>query len=201
MKLIYKGKYDGNECSLPTREHENGAVKFKEPDSMKKLAVVANVLALIIMVLCFVAYFLRLKAYFDYADSAEMFFDMNFFGMLVSVLSAFPHELLHAICFKNEVYLYTNFKQGLLFVLGLENMSKARFVFMSLLPNIILGFVPFIIFLILPELTFFGTLGAMATGMGAGDYMNVFNCLTQVPKGGKVYMCGMNTYWFMPEKR
>ncbi len=200
MKLIYKGKYNGDETSLPTKEHEEGAVKFKEPGSMKKLAVIANTLSIAIMVICFALYFFRLNSYFEYSSAAEMFLDISFFGMLASVLSAFPHEFLHAICFKDEVYLYTNLKQGLLFVVGTENMSKSRFVFLSLLPNLVFGFVPFILFMIYPVFTFAGSLGAMAIAMGAGDYMNVFNCLTQVPKGGKIYMHGMNSYWFTPKK-
>ena len=53
MKLIFKGSFDGNESSLPVKEHEKGAVKFKEFDSMKKLAVFANILALVISVICF----------------------------------------------------------------------------------------------------------------------------------------------------
>lgn len=30
MKLIYKGKFDGNPDSIPHGEHQPGAVKFKE---------------------------------------------------------------------------------------------------------------------------------------------------------------------------
>lgn len=190
MKLIYKGKFDGNIEALPKKEHEENAVKFKEIDSMKKLALVANILAFIIMIVCFAVVMIR----------GDGLYSLNFFGCIASMLTLFPHELLHAICFRETVYMYTNFRQGMMFVTGTENMSKARFVFMSLLPNIVFGFVPFIIFLIFPSLSFFGTLGALSIGMGAGDYYNVFNCLTQVPKGGKVYMYGMNSYWFMPEK-
>lgn len=190
MKLIYKGKFDGNIDALPKKEHEENAVKFKEIDSMKKLALVANILAFIIMIVCFAVVMIR----------GDGLYSLNFFGCIASMLTLFPHELLHAICFRETVYMYTNFRQGMMFVTGTENMSKARFVFMSLLPNIVFGFVPFIIFLIFPSLSFFGTSGALSIGMGAGDYYNVFNCLTQVPKGGKVYMYGMNSYWFMPEK-
>ena len=191
MKLIYKGKFDGKESSLPVKEHEKGAVKFKEFDSMKKLALFANVLAGVISVFCFVILIVR----------GGGIASVNFFGCVASVLTSFPHELLHAVCFKETVYMYTNFKQGLMFVTGLENMSKTRFVLMSLCPNFIFGFLPFIIFLIFPSMTFLGTLGALAIGMGAGDYYNIFNCLTQVPKNCKVYMHGMNTYWFMPEEQ
>ena len=142
MKLICKGKFDGNPESLPHGEHRPGAVIFKEPETPKKLAVIANIIALS---------FLRggIRAY-------------RFIGLILALLSMLPHELLHAICFKNEVYLYTNLKQGMLFIIGLEDMSKASFVFMSLLPNIVFGFLPFILFLIFPQLGILGTLGAFA---------------------------------------
>ncbi len=191
MKLIYKGKFDGNTDALPKKEHEKNAVKFREFDSMKKLAIFANVLAIVIMIICFAILMIR----------GNGLLSISFFGAITPMLTMFPHEFLHAVCFKETVYMYTNFKQGLLFVTGTENMSKARFVFMSLLPNIVFGFIPFAIFLIFPSLSFFGTFGALTIGMGAGDYYNVFNCLIQVPRGGKIYAYGMNSYWFIPEEK
>ena len=122
-------------------------------------------------------------------------------GYIASMLALFPHEILHAVCFKETVYLYTNMKQGMLFVVGPECMSKARFVFMSMLPNLVFGFIPFILFLFFPNLTFLGAMGAIAIGCGAGDYMNVFNAIVQMPKGAKTYLYGFHSYWFMPEER
>ena len=49
--------------------------------------------------------------------------------------------------FRN-VYLYYNPSRLLLFVHGVESMSRAGFVFLSFLPNIIFGFIPFVIFVI-----------------------------------------------------
>lgn len=190
MKLIYKGKFDGDINSLPIREHEKGAVKFKEFDDMKKLALFANVLSLVITVICLALLLLR-----------GGFGNFSLLGCIFPLLSLYPHELLHAVCFKETVYMYTNLKQGMMFVVCPENMSKTRFVLMSLCPNIVFGFIPFILFMFCPEWSFLGTFGALAIGMGAGDYYNVYNCLTQVPKGGKVYMYGMNSYWFMPEDK
>lgn len=188
MKLICKGKFDGNPESLPHGEHRPGAVIFKEPETPKRLSVIANVIALALTVIFVVLLFLRggIRAY-------------RFIGLILALLSMLPHELLHAICFKNEVYLYTNLKQGMLFIIGLEDMSKASFVFMALLPNIVFGFLPFILFLIFPQLGILGTLGAFAIGMGAGDYINVYNALTQMPKGARTYMYQFNSYWYMPE--
>ena len=50
MKLIYKGKYNGDVNTLPHGEHKPGAVKFKEFDDAKTLGIVANVIALVITV-------------------------------------------------------------------------------------------------------------------------------------------------------
>ena len=62
-------------------------------------------------------------------------------------------------------------------------MSKHRFIFMSLLPNIVFGFLPYMIsFLGIQYLTL-AVLGVIAIGMGAGDYYNVFNALIAIAVG------------------
>ena len=112
----------------------------------------------------------------------------------------FPHELLHGLCFREDVYLYTNWKQGMLFVVGPEDMSKGRFVFMSLLPNLVFGVIPYLVGLLFPHLTFLVVMGVLCTGMGAGDYYNVFNALTQMPRGARTYLYGFHSYWYLPEQ-
>ena len=117
------------------------------------------------------------------------------------MVTLFPHELLHAICFKEDVYLYTNLEQGMLFVVGPEKMSKRRFIFMSLLPNLILGFLPYLVGMMFPDLLFFAVFGAINLGCGAGDYYNVFNAMMQMPKHAQTYLYGMNSYWYLPEEK
>ena len=189
MKLIYKGKFNGDESSLPAGKMVEGAVQFREADSMKDFAKKVNVLAVVLLVLAFGAVIVR--------EINAQVPPFHFWGYLLAMLSPFPHELLHGICFREEVYLYTNWKQGMLFVTGPEHMTKGRFVFMSLLPNLLFGFVPLVLFMVNPQWTALGTMGAMAVSMGAGDYYNVWNALTQVPKGGMVYNQGFHTYWYI----
>jgi hypothetical protein len=81
-----------------------------------------------------------------------------------------------------------------------DDMTKARFVFLSLLPNLVFGLIPYVLFLLHPQWLLLGAFGAVSFPMGIGDYYNVFNCLTQVPKGGLVYMSGMHSYWYLPEE-
>lgn len=198
MKLHYMGKFSGNVEDIPHGEHKPNAVKFKEADDPKKLGIIANVWALLITLVCCLIYGVRL-------GMADMDFGMSLWaqwviGFGLSMLCLFPHEFLHAICMKEDVYLYTNFKQGMLFVTGPEDMSKARFVLMSLCPNLVFGAIPFVLFLIWPNLAVLGALGALSIGMGAGDYYNVFHALTQMPRGARTYLYQFNSWWYLPEK-
>jgi len=190
MKLQYKGTYDLNPESLPCRPHQKGAVPFKEAKDSKTMGVIANAIALFLLIP------LGVILYFRYGYSIMY---STIFGCILSLLCLFPHEFLHAICFKEEVYIYSNLKQGMMFVVGPETMSKGRFIFMSLLPNLIFGFIPFILALIFPNLSILGTFGAMSISMGAGDYYNVFNAATQMPKGSRTYLYQFNSFWYLPE--
>lgn len=192
MILHYKGKYNLDPNSLPHGEHKANAQPFKEAKSTKEMAIIANAGGVIITIIFALIAFYRCGEYF----SAFQFL----IGWFVSMLILFPHEILHAICFKEDVYLYTNFKQGLLFVVGPESMTKGRFIFMSLLPNVVFGLIPYVIAMIYPQCVFLATLGFIAIGMGFGDYYNVFNALTQMPKGSLTYLYKFNSYWYIPEK-
>ena len=167
MKLHYMGKFNLDPDSLPQADHKPGAVEFKEADSMKKLSVIANTVACIILVILGAAAFFRIVPVAEPKSATITWFA----ALLGSIVIIFPHELLHALCFKKDVYLYTNLKQGMLFVIG---MIFPKFIFMTMF-------------------------GMICTSMGAGDYYNVFNAIRQVPKNGRVYMSGMRSYWYVEE--
>ena len=191
MRFHYEGKYNLDPESLPTKTHRPNAVAFKEPKSTQALGIIANVIGVIIIVASFGGLWLRWR-------------DGNSFGyplIIACVLqfaTMFPHELLHAICFKEDVYMYTNLKQGMLFVVGTEDISKPRFIFMSLLPTLLFGIIPYIVCMFI-QIPVLDTFAALSLGAGAGDFLNVFNAATQMPKGSRTYLYGFNSYWYMPE--
>jgi len=189
MKIVFSGKFNGDTNSLPHGEHQPNAVAFKEFSDPKKLGLVANIVAgiLSLALLIFVGW---------YSNSFSIGFAL---GCLATLITMFPHELLHAICFRETAYIYTNLKNGLLFVTGPETMSKGRFIFMSLLPNLVFGFIPFLLFCIQPQWSFLGAFGGLNLAMGVGDYYNVYNALTQMPKGARTYLYQFNSYWYMPQ--
>ena len=188
MRFHYGGKYNDDPSSLQGHPHEPDYVPFKEAKDMKTLALVANGIAVVIFIITFII-----------LVKVGGFGSVSIIGVVLSLLVMVPHEFLHGCCFKGDVYMYTNLSKGLLFVVGPETFSKGRFVLMSLLPNIVFGLIPFVLFLINPSWGILGTLGAISLASGAGDYYNVYNALTQMPKGARTYMNGTNSYWYMPE--
>lgn len=195
MRIHYQGKFNRDPASLPHGEHQPGAVAFREPKDPKTLGLIANGVALVLMVLLYIPFFGVAAKWMATTDiTAMLAFPLACF---VALLCAIPHEFLHAICFREDAYIYTNLKQGMLFVVGPECMSRARFIFMSLLPNLVFGVIPYLVALVLhqPVLGFFG---ALSVSMGSGDYLNVFNALTQMPRGAKTYLYGFHSYWYMP---
>ncbi len=189
MKFHYGGKYNTEEDLKAKAEPREGAVAFKEPDH-KTFAVVANGGCILVLIaLAALTYFLARPTREEFAVSSGI-------GAALSMLILVPHEFLHAMCFKEDVYLYFNLSKLLAFVHGTESMSKARFIFMSLLPNIVFGVIPYVIFLINTDLIVLGFFGAFSFSMGFGDYINVFNALTQMPKGSKTYLDGFHSYWY-----
>lgn len=208
MKLHYMGKYDMNPESLPCKTHQPDAVAFKEAKDPKTMGIIANVLSLFITILLVGVVFLKVILSLPEAQHTLKYVIVTMFGSFYGLFIAFllplgclfPHELLHAVCFKSDCYLYTNLRNGLLFVVGPETMSKNRFIFLSLLPNIVLGLIPYLIGIVFPSIPILGIFGAILLGMGAGDYYNVFNAITQMPKGSRTYLYQFNSYWYMPEK-
>ena len=184
MKMKYGGKYTGEE-QLVRKPDPEGSVMFREPENMKKFAVVMNLIAVAVAVAAFVACYLRNNS-----------FRLSYVGAILMLLSMVPHEFLHAIWFRGEVTMYTNLSKFMLFVYGTEDMSKARFILLSLCPNIIFGLIPFIVYMIYPASAALGTFAAFSLSAGGGDYLNVFNAATQVPRGATVYNNGMHTYWY-----
>ena len=190
MKFHYGGHYKSEEDLKSKRENPEGAVSFKEP-AQNVFALVANVGCLILGI------FLLVIIYFLIDSDRQLFFKNIGIGALLSMLTLIPHEFLHAACFKEDVYMYINPAKFLIFVHGTESMSKGRFIFMSLLPNIVFGLIPFVLFLIDRDMILAGMLGAFCLSMGFGDYINVFNAITQMPKGSKTYLNGFHSYWYI----
>ena len=194
MRLHYKKAYNGDENSLPKRDDIPNATMFKEASDLKAFAKKVNFLSLISIFILAIPFFIL----------GNSFFKTNFYQIAIVFILMYPsifiHEFLHALCFKEDVYLYTAFKDGVAFVVGNESMSKLQFIIMSLCPNFFLGFIPYLIFLFNNQLIGFGLYGIFMISAGFGDYINVFNAITQMPKGSKTFISGFHSYWYLEKE-
>ncbi len=189
MKLHYGGRFNTEDDFKSKGKHHEGAIAFREPGQAVFAAIANGGCIVTLILLCLILYFMAGRSIREFAP-------LLFPASILSVIMLIPHEFLHAVCFKEEVYLYYDPSKFMLFVHGTESMSKQRFVFMSMLPNIVFGIIPFALFLVNHNLLLVGMVGAFCISMGFGDYINVFHALTQMPKGAKTYLYGFHSYWY-----
>jgi len=198
MKLIFKGVYKSNE-QLPKGVLPKGAVKFAEPDNFAQLFWYSLLYTIPTSIL------IALFVFISHLIHGALVVNVSNIGFVLSLLAIIPHELLHAVCFEKsaEVELYISPKNFAVFVLSVQPVSKLRFIFLSMLPNLILAWIPLVIWVIMPYSNAISdlllTYAAFSALMGVGDYMNVFNAIRQMPKGSMQQISGFNSYWFMPQ--
>lgn len=202
LKLIWKGKFNGVE-DLPIGELPKNAVRFEEPESAEELAKETRRFLIPVVIFLIIVIFLRIKinGFFGVSDV------INIFGIILIPFSILPHEYLHAIFFPKdaEVEMWYSIKQRLALVTSTTAITKKRFIFLSLFPNIVFGFLPLIIWIFIPSYMSFisgilFTFGFISLIMGVGDFMNIYNTIKQVPKGAMTQISGFNSYWFFKEK-
>ncbi|WBW99116.1 DUF3267 domain-containing protein [Oceanirhabdus sp. W0125-5] len=201
MKLIWKGKFD-NEEQLSSGNLPDNAIKFKEPETLAKVNLVASLFIIPVIVIIGIAIYIKRKL----GGNVGIFDMFNLWGILLAYLMIIPHEFLHAIAFPKdaEVEVWYSVKNMMAFVFSTSPTSKARFIFLSLLPNMIFGFIPLILWIFIPEefaiiskiVLSFATFSLM---MGIGDFLNVFNAATQMPKNSITQLSGLHSYWYMSE--
>ena len=200
MKLIYRGRYTG-EDQLPRADLPPGAVPFREPADTAALNLAAMKWSLLALALAAALGAATIPLRGGLVLGAGFWFMA---GFAASFLTLLPHELLHGVCFGRgaEVHLFVSPKDLMAFVVCTRPISKARFILMSLLPNLIFGWLPFLLWCLTPYS------GAWSDGLlwfslccisfGGGDYLNVWNALRQMPRGSVQQISGFHSYWYMP---
>ena len=185
MKIKFMGKYNNDPKSLPKGEMISGAHRIKKIDN---LAVLTIVMTLFSCILGYLFLILLVNIF-----GRELLSGAGVAAVLLAFLFLIPHEFIHAVCFREEAYIYVG--DGLLFAMSPEHMSKKRYLFMVMLPFLVLGALPLSIGLTLhcsPPAIF----GALSIITCMGDIYFAINALVQVPEKGKIYLYEMVNYWY-----
>lgn len=201
MYFIWKGKYKSEE-QLDKGNLPENAVKFREPESVVNLNMYALIFIIPVVLFCYFMVFL--KKQMGFPDIKPNLLGIP--GFLLSLITLIPHELLHGLMFPQEaeVTFWYSLKKLTFFVHSTYPVSKMRFIWISLCPNIFFGLLPLLVWLFIPFNNNITDLlinyGVFCLLLGAGDYVNVTNTIRQMPKNAVTQLSGFHSYWYMTEE-
>lgn len=196
LNIKFKGKFR-DESQLKEGELPVEAIKFNEPDSITKAFLLGGLVSLPVLVASTILLLGKINEFGRLPPSHIIL------NMVISFGLMYVHEWIHALSLPKgmEKQIWTKHEEGALFVHFNQPISKKRFIWVCLAPNLMLGFIPFIVFMS-GAFDFNGNL-AVSVGFiswtmilgGIGDYLNIYNALRQVPQGAQVQNYGMHSYW------
>jgi len=199
FNIVFKGNYVSDDQlikrdSIPKEAVEFGIIPNLQGEFGRGFLILMPVLAAMVA-----ATFLKVKD-LDYHLTMGLDVIVSFVLTIVSVyLLTFVHEIIHALFYPADAVkeIWKSKEQGAYFVYCEKEIRKERFIIMCLAPMFILGIIPFIIWLILPNyipmpynlavsITFW-----LMTIVAMGDVANVYHVIKEVPKGANVFNYGL----------
>ncbi len=187
MKIKWIGKYDGN--NLPAVDV--GADARELPQATGK-----SVIMLIPIALLFACCVYMKKTYLG----GVAFSKVDWMAGLGIALLFFPvHELIHAASFPSGSKVILFYTMQGLGTTCVSPMTRNRFIVVNLLPSLILGIVPLIIYMIVPSSYGFAStvlcvFSFVHLGGGYVDYWNIVHLL-KLPVDARIQISGSKIYW------
>lgn len=176
------------------------AVKISQREENEFLGITKSIGFVIILVTVFFAFFVLLS-YYIYECSVVRF---SFPGLLLSFVAAIPHECLHAKAMgRGTADIYIVPRDLRAFVITAEPISRMRFVFMLLLPNVLLGWLPLFIWVATPHHETYSnallTYAFFTIIMGVLDYLSTWDILRNASPGSVIQFKDETAYWYLPK--
>ncbi|MDO4486569.1 MAG: DUF3267 domain-containing protein [Bacillota bacterium] len=194
MKIQNKGiisTYAEAEGQVP-----QNAVKYIDPEAMEREGKGTAFYCIMAMVIPIIIFSIK------YAIIKETPLMFSILGIAIGCVLSLPRELLRGMMFPagSKVELYQMMKPPRMFVSCDKPMSKSRFIFVNLFPNIVLGLIPLLIWLYISPYTYLArtlfSIGFICVITGGRDYMNILKTIGRVPPFSKIQMSGAKIYYF-----
>lgn len=200
-KIIWKGILK-NIGDVPKRDVSENAVKIKNANLLTGL--ICGALFFIVLGIILRSLFISMKCYLYGMDEAEV--HCWVWAGLVLALATLPlHEYLHIIALPRhfEKYVWLAPKAGAVMCTYTEPISKKRWIFMALLPNIVVAFISLLIWTIIPIQNntvsdIFINFINYSLICGSGDFASIFQVATRIPNKMMIQDVGADVYWFNP---
>lgn len=124
-------------------------------------------------------------------------------GVIIGFLLGYFHELLHAISFPkgSTINIGLVLKPFYFYTSSFDSFSKNQFIFMSIIPFIILGVIHFILYLLyFPKRIKIGAffLGLCIMGLvgATPDLLNIYNVSKNVPNNSQIIISENHIYYY-----
>jgi len=193
FNIKFKGKYT-NENQLTKAQLPSKAIMFKEPNNITGVFLLGGLISLPMIVITFIGLIGKINLTVELIGVSSV----------ISMILVYLHEFIHALSFPKNMKkeIWTKFDELALFVYCNEAVSKTRFIWVSIAPNLILGFIPFILFIMgvfdfnnfIRDLIGFTSWVMIISGIG--DYLNIYNAIRQVPNKAYIINSGFHSFWF-----
>ena len=199
LNIVFKGNYVSDDqlikrCDIPDSAVEYGVVSSLQREFGRGLLILFP----IFLVMVAATYFKVKDLNYHLTMGLDVVVSFVLIIVLVYLLT-FVHEIIHALFYPADVVkeIWKSKEQGAYFVYCEKEISKERFIVMCLAPMFILGIIPFVIWLILPDLIpmpyniAVPIIFWLMTIIAMGDVANVYHVIKEVPRGSKVFNYGL----------
>lgn len=181
----------------------DNAVRFRESDKLSDVFYDGLIISMPLLAIVIGATIYRYNSVPEDLHFTQITWITLALTAIVTYFMSYVHEFIHALFYPmNSSKTICQIKsQGAHLLYCDAKVSKSRFVLICLAPVLILGVIPFIVWLLFAPLipmpfNFSFVVFYIVMFISAlGDYANVFNTLRQVPNGAKVFNYGFHSYW------
>ncbi len=203
LNITYMGKFENEKQLIGNDKLPQKAIQFKEGKKREDIYNLGFILGSPIIIPIIIITILRIQGIDGHINLNLKTGIIIAVAILVNYILKFLHEYIHAILYpiKSEKTIWKYTSKGAYFIYCNTKISKIRFIVISLAPMIILGIIPFVVWLFIAdkiELTIslvYVFLTWIMTFFAMGDLVNVYNTIKQVPKNAKVFNYGLHSYW------
>lgn len=192
MKLKWKGKLSEENAFVYPDLPEDAKPFSDSKSSWQMILLIAPVL-----VMAYIGIQIRLK----YVDEIMFSRGALFCGVALAIPFLFIHELLHAICCPRGSIVNVYWSTAGISLIPTCPIKKQRYIIMALLPTLVLGIIPFLIWLFIPAMD--ATIGSIifafsigSLSMSIGDMFNVLIALKKMNHDSYLITSAMQVYIF-----
>ncbi len=199
LNIVFKGNYVSDDQLIKRRDIPDSAVEYGIVSSLQREFGRGLLILMPLFLVMVAATYFKVKD-LNYHLTMGLDVVVSFVLIIVLVyLLTFVHEIIHALFYPTEAVkeIWKSKEQGAYFVYCEKEISRERFIVMCLAPMFILGIIPFVIWLILPDFIpmpyniAVPIIFWLMTIIAMGDVANVYHVIKEVPRGSKVFNHGL----------